>query len=160
MTPPKRSTRTTAAMYSESNATALAQLGEKVDSIANSVGKLHEIVSEDRRNTRESTTAIYSHLGEVRDRISATGKITWPIIVSTIGAMIVLSTLVAGIGGYALRSESSVLNSRIDALNDRLTSNSQVVEIQRQRFTEEMVKNAEAAARNEAWIEVLRQDGE
>jgi len=102
----------------------MAGLGEKVDSLADSVTKLAQVVAEDRKANIENTKAIYEDLKTIRDRQANTGRITWPVIVSTVSAMFGLATILAGLGTYALRSESSVLASKIEGstgtLNQRV----------------------------------------
>lgn len=99
---------------------AIAKLSERVESIADSVDKLVAVVAEDRRTNIENIKGVYNDLGTIRDRLSGAGRITWPLICTTFSAMLGFSALIGGLGSYALKSESQIINNRIDGLATHL----------------------------------------
>lgn len=102
-----------------SNSIEFATLNEKVDNLATTVGKLAEVVGEERRNNAKTTQGIYNEITSMRDRVSTAGRITWPLLVTTFSAALAFAAIVGGLGSYALQSETGRLNTRVDAVEDK-----------------------------------------
>lgn len=137
--------------FSEHNAAALATLNEKVDSLANSIGKLAEVVGEERRNNLENTRGIYNEITAMRDRVAGAGRITWPLLVTTFSAALAFAAIVGGLGSYALQSETGRINTRVDSMESRASDVADKLENSR----EIQIKQAEAAAALAEWKRLM-----
>lgn len=109
------------------NSVEFATLNSKVDSLAASIEKLAGVVEadrgaharsaeRDREAAAETTRGIYNDLTSLRDRQASSGRITWPLVVTTFSAAIGFAAIVAGLGSYALQSETGKLNARMDSV--------------------------------------------
>jgi hypothetical protein len=137
--------------FSEHNAAALATLNEKVDSLANSIGKLAEVVGEERRNNLENTRRIYNEITAMRDRVAGAGRITWPLLVTTFSAALAFAAIVGGLGSYALQSETGRLNTRVDAVEDKAKATADKIENDRHAD----VEAARQVAKLEEWQRLM-----
>lgn len=149
-----------------------ATLNEKVDGLAVTVGKLAEVVTEERRNNIENTRGIYSEITMMRDRVSGAGRITWPLIVTTFTAALAFAAIVGGIGTYALSSESTKLSEKqsstaemaklhrelISAKVDALDARNTLELANRKAWMDSTTRELATATTNIQWLEKLRDE--
>lgn len=122
-------------------------VNEKIDSLADTVGKLAEVVAEDRKNSIENTRQIFSEIANVRDRATSAGRITWPLIVTTFSAALAFAAIVGGIGTYALSETRTQLKTEIEANKLRLNAEESKSDV----AVEVRAQNRERLAKVEEW---------
>lgn len=134
-----------------SNSIEFATLNEKVDNLATTVGKLAEVVGEERRNNAKTTQGIYNEITSMRDRVAGAGRITWPLLVTTFSAALAFAAIVGGLGSYALQSETGRLNTRVDAVEDKAQATATKIEADRQAE----IEAARKVAKLEEWQRLM-----
>lgn len=133
------------------NTVEFATLNEKVDNLAATVGKLAEVVHEERRNNAETTKGIYNEITSMRDRVAISGRITWPLVCTTFSAALAFAAIVGGLGSYALNSETSRLNTRLDGVEDK----ARAANARHDMLMEREIENARAGARMLEWQRLM-----